>query len=93
MKAGVSNFAIAAALDLNYQITKPFTNKNYYEEMRGISDASGVSFKLLRRIHMIGELTKGSCSMFGAWGKATSNGQTVQLRALDWVIYKINLGF
>lgn len=23
--------------------------------------------------------------MFGAWGKATSNGQTVQLRALDWV--------
>lgn len=23
--------------------------------------------------------------MFGAWGKATTNGQTVQLRALDWV--------
>ena len=23
--------------------------------------------------------------MFGAWGKATSHGQTVQLRALDWV--------
>lgn len=22
--------------------------------------------------------------MFGAWGKATTNGQTVQLRALDW---------
>lgn len=22
--------------------------------------------------------------MFGAWGNATSNGQTVQLRALDW---------
>jgi hypothetical protein len=33
---------------------------------------------------MIGELTKGSCSMFGAWGKATSDGQTVQLRSLDW---------
>lgn len=53
--------------------------------MRGISDASGVPFKYFRRVHMIGELTKGACSMFGAWGKATSNGQTVQLRALDWV--------
>ena len=22
--------------------------------------------------------------MFGAWGNATSNGKTIQLRALDW---------
>ena len=54
--------------------------------MRGISDGSGVDFNFFKRIHMIGELTKGACSMFGAWGKATSNGQVVQLRALDWVI-------
>jgi hypothetical protein len=34
---------------------------------------------------MIGELTKGDCSMYGAWGKATaSTGKTFQLRALDW---------
>eukprot|EP00919_Chromeraceae_sp_WS-2016_P064646 GHVR01153088.1.p1 GENE.GHVR01153088.1~~GHVR01153088.1.p1 ORF type:complete len:102 (+),score=9.39 GHVR01153088.1:529-834(+) len=52
--------------------------------MRGMSDASGVSFTMLRRFHMIGELTKGACSMFGAWGNATPLGQTVQLRALDW---------
>lgn len=87
LQKGASNFAAGAALDLTYQITRPFTNKNYYEEMRGIADASGVSFKIFRRIHMIGELTKGACSMFGAWGKATSEGQTVQLRALDWVNY------
>ena len=85
LKKGVSNFAIGTVLDLNYEITLPFTNKKYYEEMRGIADGSGVDFKYLKRIHMIGELTKGACSMFGAWGKATSNGQTVQLRALDWV--------
>ena len=54
--------------------------------MRGIADGSGIDFKMFRRIHMIGELTKGACSMFGAWGKATSNGQTVQMRALDWVL-------
>ena len=85
MKKGVSNFALGTVLDLNYRITLPYTNKKYYEEMRGIADGSGVEFKYLKRIHMIGELTKGACSMFGAWGKATSNGQVVQLRALDWV--------
>jgi hypothetical protein len=31
--------------------------------------------------------------MFGAWGKATTNGQTVQLRALDWVLFINNIGF
>ena len=85
LKKGLANFAIGTVLDLNYEITLPYTNKKYYEEMRGISDGSGVEFKYLKRIHMIGELTKGACSMFGAWGKATSEGQTVQLRALDWV--------
>ena len=31
--------------------------------------------------------------MFGAWGKATTNGQTVQLRALYWVFFINNIGF
>jgi isopenicillin-N N-acyltransferase-like protein len=56
----------------------------YYEEMRGLADGSGVPFNYFKRISMIGELTKGACSMFGAWGKATPNGNVVQLRALDW---------
>ena len=30
--------------------------------------------------------------MFGAWGKATTNGQTVQLRALDWVNVGLMVG-
>ena len=33
---------------------------------------------------MIGELTKGSCSMYGAWGNATQDNKNLQLRALDW---------
>lgn len=80
----VADKAMDTALDLTYYITKPFTNNKYYQEMKGIADASGVDFKLIRRVHMIGELTKGHCSMFGAWGSATKNGETVQLRALDW---------
>jgi hypothetical protein len=53
--------------------------------MRGIADASGVEYHKVLGIHMIGEVTKGSCSMFGAWGTATaSTGALLQLRALDW---------
>jgi hypothetical protein len=52
--------------------------------MRGIADASGLPYKYARRIHMVGEITKGHCSMFGAWGNATGDNSTVQLRALDW---------
>jgi isopenicillin-N N-acyltransferase-like protein len=35
---------------------------------------------------MLGELTKGGCSMYGAWGNAVNqtNSQLMQLRALDW---------
>lgn len=38
----------------------------------------------IQRIHMIGELTKGSCSMFGVNSSATPDGSLLQLRALDW---------
>ncbi len=54
--------------------------------MRGLADGSGVDYKLLRRVHLIGELTKGACSMFGATGSATELGKTLQLRAFDWDI-------
>ena len=86
LQKGVANFALGAALDLTYEVTRAFTNKYYYEELHGIADASGVPFKYFRRLHMLGELTKGACSMFGAWGKATPDSRTVQLRALDWVL-------
>ena len=53
--------------------------------MRGMADASGADYKKILGVHMIGEVTKGSCSMFGAWGTATaSTGALLQLRALDW---------
>lgn len=52
--------------------------------MVGLTDATGGDYKTLRRVHMIGELTKGACSMFGAWGNATAAGRLIQLRALDW---------
>jgi len=34
-------------------------------------------YKKARRVHMIAELTKGTCSMFGAWGNATTDNATI----------------
>lgn len=54
-----------AAFDATYLLTKKFTTLGYYDELQGMADALGVSIKKIRGIHLIGELTKGHCSMFG----------------------------
>ncbi|ESP01180.1 hypothetical protein LOTGIDRAFT_172703 [Lottia gigantea] len=83
----ILRYSLDAALDLEELITKRFTNPKFFEEIRGISDAAHVDAKKLIRIHLIGELTKGSCSMLGAWGKAVPVADSLlQLRALDWAV-------
>lgn len=67
----VARNTLAVGLDVTYQITRMYTGEYFFDEMKGIADASGFSYETIRRIHMIGELTKGSCSMYGAWGNAT----------------------
>ena len=39
--------------------TEPFTPEYFNQELQGIADASGVDFKRLQYVHMLGELTKG----------------------------------
>jgi len=75
---------VAAALDFTIEATAPFTPQSYVDELKGISDGSGVSHELVYRLNMLPELTKASCSFFGAWGDATP-GNTFQLRSLDYV--------
>eukprot|EP00180_Rhodochaete_pulchella_P001470 Plantae.Rhodophyta-Rhodochaete_pulchella.ctg22794.p1 GENE.Plantae.Rhodophyta-Rhodochaete_pulchella.ctg22794~~Plantae.Rhodophyta-Rhodochaete_pulchella.ctg22794.p1 ORF type:complete len:389 (-),score=55.28 Plantae.Rhodophyta-Rhodochaete_pulchella.ctg22794:52-1092(-) len=85
LRPWVAEVGLDVALDLTYDLTKNYTGDYFFEEMHGIADGAGVSYDDLRRIHMIGELTQGDCSMYGAWGTATaSTGHTLQLRALDW---------
>lgn len=82
---GLSGVGLAKRLlDLNHLITKKFTPKRFEEEMEGVSKGSGVSLQDLRRINLIPELLKASCSLGGWWGNATLEGGLVQLRALDW---------
>jgi len=71
-------------LDLTIDATAPWTPKYFNDELRGLASTGGVDFKKIERVHMLGELTKGSCSMFGAWGDATLQHGLLQFRALDW---------
>jgi hypothetical protein len=52
------------------------------EEIQGLADALDMDANTVRNVQWIGELTRGACSMFGAWGDATktNNGNLLQLR-------------
>lgn len=84
MAAWAAKVGLGVALDLTADITKKYTGKYFFDEMRGLADGAGIEYRTVLRVHMIGELTKGSCSMYGAWGDATAGGKTLQMRALDW---------
>eukprot|EP01120_Amphizonella_sp_Union-15-10_P000168 TRINITY_DN10204_c0_g1_i1.p1 TRINITY_DN10204_c0_g1~~TRINITY_DN10204_c0_g1_i1.p1 ORF type:complete len:444 (+),score=73.68 TRINITY_DN10204_c0_g1_i1:42-1334(+) len=79
------NLGLEGALEAFYFMTKPYTGSYIFEELEGLSAATGIPYSRLVQIHMIGEITKGRCSMYGAWGNSipTKNG-LLQLRALDW---------
>ena len=82
----VSKVGLDVALDGTWDLTEKYTGQWFKDEIKGLADGSGVDEKAIRRVHMIGELTQGHCSMYGAWGAATAGGETLQLRALDWDI-------
>ena len=71
-------------LDVNYLITKKYTPQRWNDEMKGVGKGSGIPAKTWRRINLIPELLKASCSIGGWWGDATETGKLIQLRSLDW---------
>ncbi len=76
------------ALDLEIDATAPFTGAYFQQEIQGMADAIpefADGAKRIQRLMLIGELTKGQCSMFGAWGDAIpSSHHLLQMRSLDW---------
>lgn len=82
----IAEIGLEAALDSQFNDDKPFIADSFINEMQGLADATGLDFLMIRRIHMIGELTRGRCSYFGMSGKATAStgSPMLQLRALDW---------
>jgi len=77
-------------LDLTCLDTVDFTPNYWFEEMRGLADGvnnASVTFESIWKLTLLGELTKGTCSMFGVWGDAIAEVQDtelLQLRSLDW---------
>lgn len=81
----VADKGLDVALDLELDVTRLYTGEYFFQEAKGLADATGLDYMRILRIHMIGELTKGDCSMMGAWGSAVKHpGSLLQLRALDW---------
>jgi len=80
----ITNIGLDVALGLTYEWTKKYTPNYFFEELSGLSNGSGFDYMKLVKIHMLPELVKAGCTMVGAWGAATPNGELYQLRALDW---------
>jgi hypothetical protein len=55
----IADKGLAFALDFQNDLVKNYMDEEIYNEMRGISDASQMDYKVLVRLHMLGELTRG----------------------------------
>jgi len=90
IQAKIILLGLNGALDWCAEVTAPYTPQEFYDELHGLADASGVDYQKLLRLNLFAELTKAACSFFGAYGSATSDvaaggtGHTYQLRALDY---------
>jgi len=80
----VAKLGLEAALEAQWLVMESHVPKHFLDEMRGVADGAKLPLRTVLQLHMIGELTKAQCSMFGAWGSATPDGHLLQMRALDW---------
>jgi len=51
---------LGVALDLQNTLVHPYMDEEIYNEIRGMTDAAKIGYKLLIRLHMFGELTRGN---------------------------------
>jgi hypothetical protein len=51
---------LGIALDLQNALVHSYMDEEIYNELRGIADAAKIDYKLLVRLHMFGELTRGN---------------------------------
>jgi len=81
----IAEYGLEAGLELTYAMTESYIPQYYFDEMKGISDASGIGYMDIVRMNLFPELVKAGCSMVGAWGFAIDTPNNLyQLRALDW---------
>ena len=75
----VGRLAVNWWLDRVWRDADAFIPPGYLEELRGLSDGSGVPLAELYRLHAIPDRTY-SCASFAAWGRATARGRMIPMR-------------
>ena len=80
----VSKYGSLTLLDIAYHQLEPYIPQAYKDEMQGLADGAGVSLQKVHRVHAIPDVSEMDCTFFAAWGKATADGNLVQIRALDY---------
>jgi len=85
----ITKIGLDTLLELTAIATEEYTPDYWFEEFHGLADgvgnSSAVTFEDIYHVSLLGELTKGTCSMFGVWGDAVGKETNLlQLRSLDW---------
>lgn len=74
-------------LDDAWKKIEPHTDPRFIEELKGLSEGSGIPLEKLRRAHVMPVIADYSCSGIAAWGPATKSGHLFQTRNLDWDLH------
>jgi hypothetical protein len=84
LQDAIDKYGPIIALDITYELTKPYTPAHFEEELQGLADGSGIELMQLKRIQMFPELIKAACTIVGSWSSSSKDGHLHQLRALDF---------
>ena len=83
----IAEVGVKIAMELSFNVTRPFTQRKYIDEMQGLADGAGLPAQDIFNINMIAEVIKAQCSLIGANGPATMGsalkGTLAHLRTLD----------
>jgi hypothetical protein len=88
-KEGIPMAVVDMAVGALWQ-EKNFDVEPWNTELQGIADGCAdagkpeITFEVLKRVASIPDLSEYNCSLFAAWGAATLDGETFQMRNLDW---------
>lgn len=77
-------FVLNFGLDCVYRMCAPHIPDHLKRELEGLADGSGASLKVLRRVHIISEVSERNCSSFAVFGKATADGSLFHGHNFDW---------
>ncbi len=72
-------------LSRSWKPARAYIAPEILEELRGLSESSGIAYRDLCLMHAIADRTY-SCANFAAWGSMTRDGRLIHVRNLDWNI-------